>query len=102
MSVPEDVVDALESDLAVEDQGRPVEVAMTDDAPEEFEGRPQMGRRVVLVPQSANGTPRSHFNDSNSVEADAFDRHSQSTISAPEPLGDDAASSDTETIGGNL
>ena len=101
LSVPEDVVDALESDLAVEDQDGPVEVfAMTDDAPEEFEGRPQMGRRVVLVPQSANGTPRSHFNDSNSVEADAFDRHSQSTISAPEPLGDDAASSDTETIGG--
>ena len=81
LSVPEDVVDALESDLTLEDQDGPVEVfAMTDDAPEEFEGRPQMGRRVVLVPQSADGTPRSHFNDSNSAEADAFDRHSQSTI----------------------
>ena len=92
LSVPEDVVDSLESGLAVEDQDGPAEVfAMTDDAPEEFEGRPQMGRRV---------TPRSHFNDSNSVEADAFDRHSQSTISALEPLGDEAASSDTETIGG--
>ena len=40
--------------------------AMTDAAPEEFEGRPVMGRRVVLVPQSAEGTPRSHFNVSNS------------------------------------
>ena len=71
LSVPEDVVDALESDLAVEDPDGPVEVfAMTDAAPEEFEGRPVMGRRVVLVPQSADGTPRSHFNVSNSVEAD--------------------------------
>ena len=51
LSVPEDVVDALESDLAVEDQDGPVEVfAMTDDVPEELEGRPQMGRRVGLVP----------------------------------------------------
>ena len=51
LSVPKDVLDALESDLAVEDVGRPVEVfAMTDEAPEEFQGRPQMGRRVVLVP----------------------------------------------------
>ena len=49
-------VDALESDLAVENQDGPVEVvAMTDDAPEEFEGRLQMGRRVVLVIQSADG-----------------------------------------------
>ena len=101
LSVPEDVVDALESDLAVEDQDGPVEVfAMTDDASEEFEGRPQMGRRVVLVPQSAEGTPRSPFNDSDSVGEEAFHRHSQTTITALEPLGDDAASSDTETIGG--
>ena len=64
LSVPEDVLDALESDLAVAEQDGPVEVfAMTDDASEEVEGRPQMGRRVILVPQSANGTPRSHFND---------------------------------------
>ena len=70
-SAPEDVVDALESDLVVEDLDGPVEVfAMTDAAPEEFEGRPVMGRRVFLVPQSADGTPRSHFNVSNSVEAD--------------------------------
>ena len=49
LSVPEDVVDALESDLAVEDG--PVEVfAMADDVPEELEGRLQMGRRVGLVP----------------------------------------------------
>ena len=64
-SVPEDVVDALEADLAVDDAGGPVEV-LTDEAPEEFEGRLQMGRRVVLVPQSADGTPRSHHNDSSS------------------------------------
>ena len=70
-SVPEDVVDALESELVVENPDGPVEVfAMTDAAPEEFEGRPVMGRRVVLVPQSADGTPRSHFNVSNFVEAD--------------------------------
>ena len=69
LSVPEDVVDALESDLAVEDQDGPVEVfAMTDDAPEEVEGRRQMGRRVVLVPQSGEGNPRSHSNGSNSFE----------------------------------
>ena len=38
-SVPEDVVDALEADMVVEDVGRPVEVfAMTDEAPEEFGG----------------------------------------------------------------
>ena len=50
-SVPEDVVDTLESDLVVEDLDGPVEVfAMTDAVPEEFEGRPAMGRRVVLVP----------------------------------------------------
>ena len=72
---------------------------MTDDASEEVEGRPLMGRRVVLVPQSADGTPHSHFNDSDSLDEDALDRHSQTTISALEPLGDDAASSDTETIG---
>ena len=60
LSVPEVVLDALESDLAVADQDGPVEVfAMTDDASEEVEGRPHMGRRVVLVPQSADGTPRS-------------------------------------------
>ena len=47
-----------------------------------------MGRRVVLVPQSADGSPRSHA--SSSVEADAFDRHSHSTASGQE------ASSDTE------
>ena len=64
----EDVVDALESDLVVEDSDGPVEVfAMTDAVPEEFEGRLVMGRRVVLVPQSADGTPRSHFNVSNST-----------------------------------
>ena len=81
----------------MEDHNGPVEVfAMTDDASEEFEGRPLMGRRVG--PQSVDGTPRSHFNDS--LGEDAFDRHSQTTISALEPLGDDAASSDTETIGG--
>ena len=90
LSVPEDVLDALESDLAVADQDGPVEVfAMTDDA-----------SGVVLVPQSADGTPHSHFNDSDSLDEDAFDRHSQTTISALEPLGNDAASSDTETIGG--
>ena len=72
----------------------------TDDAPEEFEGRLQMGRRVVLVLQSADETPRSHFNDSNSVEADAFERNSQSTISALGPIGDEAALSDPETLGG--
>ena len=55
----EDVVDALESDLVVEDPDGPIEVfAMTDAAPEEFEGRLVMGRRVVLVPQCADGTPR--------------------------------------------
>ena len=43
---------------------------MTDAAPEEFEGRPVMGRRVVLVPQSTDGIPHSPFNFSNSVEAD--------------------------------
>ena len=64
------MVDALESDLVVEDPDGPVEVfAMTDAAPEKFEGRPVMGKRVVLVPQSADGTPRSHFNVSNSVGA---------------------------------
>ena len=99
-SVPEDVVDALEADMVVEDVGRPVEVfAMTDEAPEEFEGRLQMGRRVVLVPQSADGTPRSHH-DVSSSETDALDRHSQSTAPAHEPLGEEAALSDTETIGG--
>ena len=44
LSVPEDVLDALESDLAVADQDEPVEVfAMTDDASEEVEGRPLVG-----------------------------------------------------------
>ena len=99
LSVPEDVVCALEADLAV-DPVEPEVFAMSDGASEEFEGRPQIGRRVVLVPQSADGTPRSHIDDSISVEADAFDRHSQSTASPQEPPGDEAASSDTETIGG--
>ena len=94
------MVDALEADLAVENVRGPVEVfAMTDEAPEEFGGRLQMGRRVALVPQSADGTPRSHH-DVSSSEADALDRHSQSTASAHEPLGEEAASSDTETSGG--
>ena len=49
-SVPGDVVDALEADLATEQIGVPVEVfAMKDEAPNEFEDRSQMGRRVVLV-----------------------------------------------------
>ena len=70
LSGPEDVLDALESDLTVEDVGRPVEVfAITDEAPEKFQGRPQMGRRVVLVPQSADGTPRSHHDVSCSETA---------------------------------
>ena len=47
--VPQDVIDALESDLAVEDPVGSVEVfTMTDEAAsEEFEG-PQVGRRVVF------------------------------------------------------
>ena len=52
--------------------------------PEAFQGRPQMGRRVVLVPQSADGTPRSHH-DVSSSETDALDRHSCQT---PRPSGE--------------
>ena len=97
----EDVLDALESDLAVEDVGRPVEVSpMTDEAPEEFQGRPQMGRRVVLVPQSADGTPGSHHDVSNS-ESDALDGHSQSTGPVHEPLGEEGIS-DVSMGGGTI
>ena len=53
---------------------------MTDDASEEVEGRPLMGRRVVLVLQSADDIPRSHSNDSDSFEQGVLDR--QTTISA--------------------
>ena len=92
LSIPEDVVYALESDLAVEDPDGPVEVfAMTDDAPEELEGRPVMGRRVVLVPQSADGTPRSHFTDSNSVEADKVSTLQAVGFTAPESLAGQAS-----------
>ena len=90
-SVPEDVVDALESDLVVEDPDGPVEVfGMTDAAPEEFEGRPVMGRRVVLVPQSADGTPRSHFNVSNSVEAVEVSTLPEIGFTAPESVAGQA------------
>ena len=97
LSVPDDVVDALEADLAVDLLSLKCTRCQTE---------PQKSSKVVLrwagewFPQSADGTPRSHFDDSSSVEADAFDRHSQSTASPQEPPGDEAASSDTETIGG--
>ena len=92
LSVPEDVVGALESDLTVEDLDGPVEVfAMTDEAPEEFQGRPVMGRRVVLVPQSADGTPRSHFNVSKSVEADEVSTLPEVGFTAPESVAGQAS-----------
>ena len=62
----------------------------------EDERRFQGGRRVVLVPGSVNGIPRSNIDRSMSVESMAADDvHSQSTLSVQE-----LESSDTESLGG--
>ena len=49
-----------------------------------------MGRRVVLVPQSADGTPRSHFNVSNSVQADEVSTLPAIGITSPESVAEQA------------
>ena len=74
---------------------------MLDGASEEVERRFQGGRRVVLVPGSVNGTPRSNIDRSMSIEwMAADDVHSQSTLSVQERIGQESGSSDTESLGG--
>ena len=58
-----------------------------------------MGKRVVLVPQSVDGTPRSHHKVSSSVGEDAFDRHSEGPPVASAMRGAEHAVSSEESDG---